>query len=670
MYAILLSIFLSSLLLSKNFSTTLTPQGFTGVINTPNAQILNEGTLSFLYSNQKDNHLRYYNYSNSMKEQENFLIGIGFLPNIEITAKLMVGQKTLGDLSGNIKLLLPSINQNFPNIAIGWQDLGGALSLFGNRYIVLDKEIGFLRASLGYGDSLNTVGKSRMDGFFWGLEAEITEGIFLMGEDDGEENHMAVRLKAPKKWFNNFDLEAKIIQNLTESETSFVVNLNIPLTYSSTNNRGIKESLNKKRPFVNNRKDMQKRQDSYSYEIIKNRLISIGFENIQVGEHENSIYVQVENNIFTHNDLDALGVILGILVENNQDKKHFIITLLQNNIQTLTMSGEIESCRNYFYTPSVSSEDSFRRSLHFTRTFDKKNVKFMTKKEKSTLFIPRLELSPDLTTTIGTEVGLFDYLVGLRTNVYIDLAQGMTFSSRYEIPLFNSKNFNDGYLFSKMYKDKLKSHLINSILEKTIYYDTFLNTTSIGLFQRNYFGILNHLNFTTISGEHGFNIEVGSFKNKSAKENSRHDIYMGAYRYFYAPLDLFTEFSYGKYWNQDSGGMFKLQRFFGDTSVSFYLKDSIKTYAGFEVSLPLSYRKSLKPFSFGQIKGKKDFSYGIRTVVKSPDSANYLNPTGGIVLKSDLDLTSRYLNRDRLSSSYIKRHLNRMREAFFLYGQK
>ena len=675
---IFLSTFLyTSLLFSENISSSLTFQGFTGLINTPNAQVIREGDAIFHYGNSKDNHLRNYNYNESMSNQENFVGGIGFLSSLELSGKLVENKGRARDLSANIKYLLPYKSKYLPNIALGWQDLGSAYNFYGNRYIVMDKEFSFLRASVGYGNSINDIGAPRMNGIFGGIEANILNVASIMIEHDGKENHAGIRLKTPKEWLSsNISLEATIAQNLTESDTSFSLNLNIPLFNNSKQNKMIykkignqniiEESISPKKIVE---KDIIKPIDG-SLQNIEDRLASIGFENIQVGSYNKSIYIKLENSIFDHNDLDALGVIMGTIIDNSTNKNHYIITLLKNNIQILTISGSVDILSSYFQNPTIDRERNLKNNLRFTKTFNEKDVLFLNQKRVSSRFIPRLELSPALTTTVGTEVGVFDYLVGLHATAYMNLADGLTISSSYEIPLFHSQNFDNGYVFAKTYKERLESRFVNSMLNQTLKYESILNTTSIGQFQTDYLGLLNHFNFTTVSGEHGFNVKVGRFKNQKEKSDDTRDIYMGSYRYFYAPLELFTELSYGQYWNQDRGAMIEMKRFFGDTAVSFYLKNAVKTYAGFQVSIPLSPRKLAKASTFGQIKGKSDFSYGIRTVVKSPDNANYLNSVGGIFPQNDLELTDVYLNRDRLSGSYIKNHLNKLRESFIFYIQE
>jgi len=669
------SIFLTSFSFSDNLSNSLTSQGFTGLINTPNAQVIKEGDATFQYSTQKDNHLREYDYNAPMSDQENFLVGIGFLSSLELTAKLVENQGRTRDLSGNIKYKLPLEGKYLPNIAIGWQDVGSAVSFYENRYIVLDKEFDFVRASLGYGDSNNNFSGIRMNGFFGGLEAKIVDGVSLLAEYDGEESHTAIRFRTPKNWLSGVSVEGMIAQNLTEPETSFSINLHVPLFPSSKLKNSLYASSEKKsgEKLVIPTKipvDKKLKSKKSTPKAIQDKLVAIGFENVQVGYYNKSLYVKLENTIFNHNELDAIGVILGTIIRNSQDERHYIVTLLKNNLQTLTLSGDINLCQEFFLNPSRATEKKFKENLRFTRTFNERNVHFVTKKEKSSFFVPRLELSPALTTTIGTEVGLFDYLVGIRANAYMNLYDGLTVSTMYEAPLFNSENFDNGRVFARIYKDRLEKRFVNTMLHQTVHFESMFNTVSIGQYQSDYLGLLNHFNFTSLSGEHSFNAKVGRFRNQKDNLDDMRDVYLGSYRYFYAPLNLFTEFSYGQYWEQDKGAMVEMKRFFGDTSVAFYIKNTVKSYAGFEVSLPLTLRKMPKSSSFGQLKGKSDFSYGVRTVVESPDNANYLTVTGGIFPKTDLDLTTVYLNRDRLSVSYIKENLNRIRESFILYNEK
>jgi hypothetical protein len=691
MRASTLILFSSTLLSAENFSSSLSSQGFTGLINTPNAQVIKEGDAVFQFNNQFDNHLRNYNYNNSDASEENYIAGLGLFQNFEVVGRLvevgqLSGQETydfsVRDLSANFKYQIPYYHKYLPNIALGLQDFGGVANNYISNYIVADKELGFIRASLGYGKAGDNQRGKRMDGIFGGAEAKVTDWLSVMAEHDGEENHAEVRVAVPKSLLSSVKLEATLAQNLTESQTHVAVNLTIPLfpdnqqiPYSSepastepihvattqTSNVGeqkieVSSTLVDKQPLDN-------------LTSIQNKLVEFGFENVQVGEYEGSIYVKCENNIFDHTDLDALGYIVGTIISKTTKYQHYIVTLLKNNLQTLTMSGNFAPFKNYLENPNVANNQTLQKNLAFSRTFNEASVHFIGSKQNSSFFKPRVEVSPGLLTTIGTEVGVFDYLTTLRTNLYTTVYDGIMVSTMYETPLFNSKNFDDKEVYGIRHADRLQSRFVNAMIHQTSHYESFLNTLSVGQFQGDYYGVLNQSNFTTTSGEHGFNLKLGTFKDKNDNTWNDRDIYLGSYRYFYQPLNLYTEVMYGQYWDQDQGATLQFKRFFDQTSIALYYKDVGYKYAGFELSIPFTWRK-LQKASIGQIKGKSDFSYGIRTTLKEPTGGNVQRPNGGIIPKSDFEVSSYYLDRDRLNGSYIQHNLERMREAYLSYREE
>ena len=674
----------SSLLFADSLSSTLSSQGFTGLINTPNAQVIKENTALFHYNNQFDNNLRNYNYDNPNVSQDDFMTGIGFLSGIEIVGRLTeVGaftatrQQNFGfeirDLGVNAKYKLPIDNAYLPNIALGIQDLGSESSYYQNAYVVMDKELGIFRASIGYGKSGDNKAEKRMDGVFSGLEVKVSDWVSTMVEHDGVENHAGLRFSLPDAWTNGLQLNATLARNITEPQNSFALNLAIPLSHDGKNYLKIDNS-NKKditsqkvlptSALLTTKETTQpnKHKDN-TFINIQNDLVKIGFENIRVGHYNNSLYIKCENSIFDHTDIDAFGVIIGTIVKNSKKNQHYIISLLKNNLQTLIMSGESNDFKNYLTNNHISNLKKLQSNLHFSRTFNENSVQFIGKRKNSSFFKPRLELAPGLVTAIGTEVGLFDYIVSLRANAYTTLNDGLTLSAMYEMPLFHSQNFDTGLPLATLFSENLNNRLVNAQLHQTIHYQSLLNTTSIGQFRDSTYGVLNHTNFTTTSGEHGLNLRLGNFKDKNSILDDR-NIYIGSYRYFYSPLDLYGEVSYGQYWDQDKGGSLELKRFFGETSVALYYKNTEKSFIGFNLSIPLTWRKSSNS-KWGQIKGKKDFSYSVRTVVQSP--TNTLTPSNVIVPTNGLELTTHYLDKDRLNGSYIKNHLARMRDAALSY---
>jgi len=677
MRLIVFLITISIALFSDNLVKSLSFQGFTGIINTPNAEVIEDGTAIFHFNNQFDNNLRNYDYLQEVNPEENYIFGVGFLPSLEIVGRVVESKGILRDLSANIKYKIPYTHKYLPNVAIGVQDIGGAFNFYDNKYIVADKEISIFRTSIGYGRVGDVQKAKRMDGLFGGIEAKITNWLSVMAEHDGEENHAGIRVSLPKSWLSSFNIETTISRNLTSDENSFGFNLVIPLDKSRQEIIKEEKSGDNIKKEESIRKYTKERESNPTVGLgnVKNntlldlqkKLVDFGFENVRVGSYgDKVIYVECENSLFDHNDLDAIGYIIGTIVDSNFNYNYYTVTLLKNNLQTVSVNGSIISYRRYIHNPTSENLYKVKNSLLVNRDIDTSKVNFITQKKNSSLFRPRLELSPGLITTVGTELGVFDYLVSLRSNIYIPLYKGLIVSAMHELPFANSDDFDNGEIYHIMYSDRVESRVVNVNLHQTFHYKNLFNTISLGKFATDYYGVLNQTNLSSPEGEYAIGLKIGTFK-KDKEEEDNHNIYEASYRYFYRPLDLFATISYGEYWSEDSGTTFELKRFFGDTAISLEYRNLNNQYIGARVSLPFTFRKLAKASPFGQIKGKNDFNYGIRSTIKLDDGTNRILPSGGKMIKSDFVLESYYLNRDRLSLSYILGHIDRMREAYFLY---
>lgn len=693
-----LLLFSSLSLFAGEIATNTSFQGFTGVVNTPNAQLIKEGDAIIHFNNQFDNLVRSYDYNRPYKYQEDYIFGLGFFSFLEIQGRLSESRGYHRDLSANIKLQLPYHHKYFPDIAVGVQDVGGGANSYGYEYLVIDKEISFIRLSAGYGksDTQSKYTKNR-DGVFGGIEIAPYDWISLLADDDSVEKHAAVKLSVPKVWFNDFTLSATVAKNLTHDATSLGFTLGIPLYHTSKldemkrytrknevvnvaevkNNRVQKKQLSQK-VHLEDKSISVTPTTASSLESFQKQLIDFGFENVRVGRYLDTIYIRAENTIFDHTELDAIGYILGKLSTSDLKYKKYRLTLLKNNLQTISIGGDITIFKNYIKEPNRLNKLKLSQNLRFSNDFDESKVVFINEKKNSSFFIPRFQLSPGLVTTVGTEHGVFDYILSLQTKAYMSLYNGLTISAIYDLPLSNSKNFDyGGYYNNRLNEDKLHPAFSQIAISQTLKYKSIINSTFFGKYNRDYLGVLNQTNFTTLSGEHAFSLRLGSFQNTKAGNDEVIAVQLGSYRYFYAPLDFYTQITYGKFFNHDVGGQIKFKRFFGETAVDFYYTNTTldtanghnlkQELAGVNVSFPLTFRKIHKANYF-QVKGASDFSYGLRTTVNQ--ERNTLNFNGGRVPRSDFEIDSTYLDRDRLNSSYIKEHLDRAREAYIKYGSK
>ncbi len=678
MRIVITSVLLATHLLADSFSNTMSMQGFTGLINTPNAQTLTQGDAVLQFNNQFDNHLRGYDYDRDYSYEEDYIFGIGFLPYVEIQGRLTEARGYIRDLSANAKIQLPYHHKYLPDFAIGAQDIGGAANNYDNMYAVIDKEFWFVRASLGYGNSNVPEGRTkRMDGVFGGLEVQALPWLYLMAEDDTVEQHVGLRLELPKSWESPVGLSTLIASNMTDGgSTSIAINLTIPLLNDTVSSAPTSQSTSKVKnsEFALETDKIEKQVKKVELKIPETRtlfdlqrtLINFGFENIRVGSYEKTLHVRCENNIFDKNDLDALGYVLGVIASDDYEYENFSVSLLKSNLETLTINGNIQEYHQFLENPTALHVSTLKTHLNFSRSFDDSDVKYISEKQNSSFFIPRLELSPGLATAVGTEVGVFDYLLSLRANLYATIYDGLIISAMAEIPLSHSENFDEGKRYYEMFEDRLDSRLVNAMAHQTLHYKSILNTLSAGIYQADYIGAMNQTDFTTTSGEHALRVRLGVYENTVDELEEQRQVYLGTYRYFYAPYDFFIEATYGKYWHQDTGYTLEFKRYFNDVSIAFMYQDVEDKFVGAKISIPLTTRKLYKADYF-QIKGKNDFTYALRSTVSREDGTNTLNPNGGITPINDFEVTSYYLNRDRLNASYVKQHLDRMREVYFAY---
>lgn len=656
------SLFIFLMFCSFLFGDGLSFQGYSGLINTPNAQVIEEGDSVLHFNNQFDNNLRYYDYSRDINYEENYIFGIGFLPNLELVGRLVEANGYARDLSANIKYKIPLYNRFLPNIAIGVQDLGGSFNFYDNKYIVADKKIGFLRASIGYGKSGRVVRDKRMNGLFGGVESQLFfDWLSLILENDSKENHIGLKLKLPLN-YSNMSFNAIFAQNLDSSDNSFGFNLVIPLKRNIDKNQTLNRLKNIS--FISKKKNL-KIKTLFG---LKKLLLDFGFEDVRVGIYKkDTIYIECENSIFDRNDIDALGFIIGSIVNSGLNYKYFSVTLLKNRLQIINVSGTNISFKRYIEEPSYKNLYNLKTTLLIKRIFDTSNVKFIDRDIKnSSLFKPEIELSPGIISTIGTEVGVFDYLLSLRSKLYFPLYKGLIVTAMYEMPFSNSDNFDNGEVLNLMYKDKCNSRWVYANISQTFHYKNLFNTVSGGVFENKYYGLFNQTNLSFFNGKHSFNFKVGTFKHKDINDNT-HSVYEGGYRYYYSKLDMFSLIKYGRYWDKDSGYTLELKRFFKDNAISLEYRNLKNKYVGIKVSIPLTFRKIEKSNLLGQIRGKKDFNYAVRTSYDLADGSNRIIISEGVLPKVGIDLESYYLNRDRLNKEYILEHIDRMREAYLIY---
>ena len=679
-------LFLSNFIYASELSYSLSNQGFTGIINIPNAQVMTQGDLTFHLDNQFNNSLRGYDENKEHSYSENYVFGVGLFPYVEIQGRFSEVPGYHRDLSANLKFKIPYTHKYLPNVALGYQDLGSAANYYGNRYIVFDKEISFIRTSFGYGVStVDNDANKRMDGFFGGVELKTFDWLYLLAENDSKENFMALRIEMPKTWNSNFKLNTLITTNITQNyKTSMSINLTFPLYENSKSYSA--NSVNKYKQDVYQLQQVKK--SSYLNEEVKidnilsqnitikeiaKEIEKLGIENITIATKNDTIYIAYENSVFLYNDLDAMGIVIGLLTQTKYSK--FILEQKKSKVVVITLSGDIDKAKKFYENPNAITKELFANSLQKISPFNRKDFYINVVNMNNSFLKTKIELSPKLTTFIGNEFGAFNYKLWLRTQVIINLYDGIDFSAVGDIHIHDSEIDDHQYdEFMKLYENG--SYIESLMLHGSKNIFTGINTLSIGTFAENYAGVINQ--YINNIGNHTFKIKIGYFEQFQdgdahkefwlGKFDSR-ELYLMKYSYLLSSYNIIGEINFGKYWNQDKGFDIKIKRYFGDVAVYLgyqesksknnFFSEELDRYAGLGIEIPLTL-KHTPTYKYAQIKGTNHFNYFLKSTILRDDGTNNLVPSSNYDPYISISSEEYFYNRNRLQLEYIKQNLYRL----------
>lgn len=710
---------------SGSMPTYLGMQGYSGTLNTPNAFVSEEGSIHFQYSNEK-NRIR----GKLPRWQDNYMLSIGFFNFAEIGGRLTYNDK-INDLSANVKLTtapLKAYSKWIPNIAIGVQDMGGGAHYLENRYIVMSEDIWRLRLSGGYG-----FGSKSMKGGFAGGELRVFDWLHLLGEYETKDFNIGGRLVTPPMPYLPVSLTFTAMKTFEDRPKSFsmgfgftlplggskktdkyqrpaITNLDAPLPaperrqepklseppplpypWTTSVARTDETKAEAKTPQATTTKtDEAAQAATKSADIPMQGLLqqllaklgNAGFINLQVGldEDKNTLVVEYENTRYNHNELDALGVVTGITLQHTPaDVEQVAIIIKRKGIKMLLVNAPASTLRSFMQdnTDIATLRQQITISTD-TKTIEK--ARFIDGDNRSGFLQTSLVLQPGLSTWVGTDYGPFDYLLSMRPEIFTNLWSGAVVSARWNIPVAWSDNLDDGKPYRKARNPSQLDRLM--LFQGVKLLPGVMLNLGGGKLTADQDGTMNELVWQPWDGSHRIRLSQTWAHNRKTKANTTS--YLAAYRYYFSPFDLSFEATGGRFRSQDEGYRLELKRYFGDASVNvFYKNTNIREQdrrglpkhweaAGLELAFPLTFGRDMKPMAKIQLRGTDEWSYAQQSVIagSNKNNANYLPPVAlAISPVFTGSLHNQYLNRDRLNESYLREHLDRLREAWGKYGK-
>ena len=675
----LLSILPTIVTANQEVSTSF--QGYSGLINTPTAELFESGKFYFQYSNQTE-------FEGTYQDTANFHFGLGLWDFVEVSGRNAAHSESLNgssDLSANIKLGIPYIPKEWFSLAIGIQDLGGSTdaSLHDAKFIVASKDI-FENISISAGLGNSESSQGRLNGLFGSISWQTYDWAKISLEYDAADTNLGLHLSTPQDWFDNGTRVTANILAYSSSEQLrdefyYGVGLSMPLDSQIKENKrqeSSRSSYYRGKSHIDNVGSLEK---------LKKQLVNEGFESIKVGRTDhNTAYIELENHIYNRNQLDGLGVALGY-ISTGLDKEYtnFVLVIKEREVPILEVTGSLADYREFLNDQQplkiVISTDTFS-SQKSVRLADNKNA-------NDSWLKPRFTFWPSLVSAVGTEYGMYDVSVALVSHLELPLWPGGAISAVHMTQLAETEDFKDGRYFGNW---KQKTGLQEYSLHQTFALPfNIKNMTFAGRYRESYNFVANEIRWQNDDGSHRFNLLTATYENQEVAERkpyqgcnilfpacwppvepTQRDVMMGMYRYYSTKFDASAEIRVGQYWQQDKGIIFKLERMFGDVTINLNYKNTkiddkeANQFIGLGFSIPLTPRKDHSN-KYVQVRGIPKWNYTVETLVGLDDNnLNDLTPGTGDSARMFYNLDNFYYNLDRLGKAYIDNNTSRLKQAF------
>ncbi|HCG6518406.1 TPA: YjbH domain-containing protein [Vibrio parahaemolyticus] len=660
-------------------------QSFTGLVLTPNAQSLISGHFSFTYAQGLP-------WRGEIDDLDSLKFSFGLLEGLEATGRIVTddyhsncfetGCGGIRDLSMSLKYQLPNWwNIDNFNIAIGVQDLGGAANHFQTNYVVGDYTANFapLRFSAGYGISDIELGV--MDGAFGGVEYQPFDFIQLTAEYDAVEFNSSVKLFTPEELLP-YDMTASLSYQIysgheTDEQNMWHAALSIPLITDYTRSR---EYARSNVSLMEKLSLEQSKANNASISALVSTLRNEGFVNIQVGTLNQSVVVALENRRYNHNQMDGLGVAMGIISsyfgtssaqEMGLSSGRIELMLLANQKPVVSVQTDT-ACYQSFVNGSAACDDIQFNTKNLSDKLEL--VDWKTDRVNSGVLDSQLVLSPMVRHGVATEFGVYDYSFAMSSNLYTFLWSGAAVDVRHILPLAESDDFEEGgYFENSAYENEIDRAMVHQFFR--LPYVDVANQVSLGLVKTDYVGARSESAWFSPSGAHALGLEMSYFqhmdeKDKNGYANPDRQTFLTRYTFSMPEWDWQFNATAGEFWKGDAGAKFTTSHWFEDIEVSAsyqvtkFNDTDEEQFVTVSVKLPLSPWRDMSPGVI-QIRGNEAYDFNVTTRVGN--DANHLAVGQGDELVMENSMLRRYFNRGRYGQEYFEQNKLRIRNAYLRY---
>ncbi|OAJ59428.1 hypothetical protein A6V36_27695 [Paraburkholderia ginsengiterrae] len=403
--------------------------------------------------------------------------------------------------------------------------------------------------------------------------------------------------------------------------------------------------------------------DTSSLDEIAAQLFAAGLERVRVGMSGRDLVVEYENHRYNQNEADALGIVLGVASVNaprGTDKIHVVIKKANEPLGEVIVDRDAFA---QFVEGGAPTAAGASMTMRTRPTYDADSIAWHG--NEHTHGLTRIQIEPVLSYLYGTEYGNFDVSVGANIEGFVPLWRGAELYASYIAPLYNTKNMDDGRVFSNY---RLRGGLNSVALAQSFWIvPQVFNVASVGKFDYSYVGVQNETTVFVPGRPDLIRLRLAYLHHEPGHDQlpSEKNAEL-TYRWVQPSWKLWIEAGVARFVGGDKGPVATLTRWFDDVSVSVHGEHSGQgTFVGAAISFPLTLRQGMKP-GISQVYGSEQFGLDFRTKV---GSTNYLTTSAAENMTFPYSTQQFLLNQGRFSGEYFSTQLYRMRDAYLRYGR-
>jgi hypothetical protein len=672
--------------------------GATGGLTTPGADVLDSGLVALSAGNYQDPHFGKFG------QHKNFALGFGLWPGLELFGRFTdytdpqharpgtrdeIGVR---DLSVNLKWQLPIQLPMLPKLAIGVTDLAGGAQNFRSFYGVAGDSIGPLSWTLGLARgtaSRQQEGAPRvLDGVFGGAELRLPgTGASALADSDGTQRHLGLRYATnsiaelghghlvatvqrsfgAKDWFNR---EA--------DGPSASLQWVMPMASTERQRQTLAAPLAQARPLrpltaadagAGSGADMAGAAAAardWSAALVR-VLRQAGLDRVRAGLQGQVLVVAYENRSFLRNEVDALGLVLGVAAELAPGSALRVQAVaLKSGAPISATTVNLLDFRRFLRDGDGSAVRAGLVVEHGPQALFDQTVWSAGSADDVRAPI-QLELKPLLSYTLGTELAAFDYALAANLRMSASPWRGALVYADWVQRLANSANMDPGKVFEAQ---RQQNGLATLALQQSLWlHPALFASGGVGIYRHDYAGVEAEL-VGWVPGRddtvHLKGMALRRYQDRAALPSTQ--AFAGSYRWQWRP-DTWVEGTVQRYTDGSTGPALAITRWFGDVAVNLRaLRGGSKTFAGIELSLPLTPRQASRVGPV-LLTGAQRYVQNYRMRVAARDTRGHLESSAVRPVDLTLRPEAELLNAGRVSGDYVASQMQRMREAFYLYGR-